>query len=97
MEMVVLLNRPWLDQELEDQGILDVADELIERMKEQVRYTSKRVYEQVVVDAKVLVGDIVKTVVARFTVYDYEDAAEDGEAHQIKYVEFDSLSQLKEV
>ncbi|KQL56968.1 MULTISPECIES: hypothetical protein [Bacillaceae] len=97
MKHVELLNRGQLETELENQGILDLADQLIERMKEHVRYMSKHVFEQVVIDAKMVVNNAVKTIIARFAVYDYEDASEDGGTDPIKYVEFESLSPLKEV
>ncbi|SPU21173.1 Uncharacterised protein [Niallia circulans] len=95
MKQVVLLNRTQLEQELERQGILDVLEQLIERMKEHVQYTSKQVFEQVIIDAKVLVDNAVKTIVARFAVLPAEDPAEDGEAEETKYVEFESLSRVQ--
>lgn len=92
MKQVVLLNRTQLEQELERQGILDVLEQLIERMKEHVQYTSKQVFEQVIIDAKVLVDNAVKTIVARFAVLPQEDPEEDGEE---TYVEFESLSRVQ--
>ncbi|WYU52858.1 hypothetical protein MHH67_05125 [Bacillus sp. FSL K6-0047] len=93
MKQVILLNRAQLEQELERQGILDVLEQLIERMKEHVQYTSKQVFEQVIIDAKVLVDNAVKTIVARFAVIPQEDPPEDGE--ETKYVEFESLSRVQ--
>ncbi|WP_054708084.1 hypothetical protein [Bacillus sp. JCM 19041] len=97
MRHVELLNRGQMEKELEEQGILDIAEQLIERMKEHVRYTSKQVFEQVIIDAKMVVDNAVKTIVARFAVYEFEDPSEDGEVDPIKYVEFESLSPTKEV
>ncbi|MFS0784933.1 hypothetical protein ABC345_00935 [Shouchella sp. 1P09AA] len=97
MRHVELLNRGQMEKELEEQGILDIAEQLIERMKEHVRYTSKQVFEQVIIDAKMVVDNAVKTIVARFAVYEFEDPLEDGEVDPIKYVEYESLSPAKEV
>ncbi|GAJ99570.1 hypothetical protein [Geomicrobium sp. JCM 19055] len=95
MNHVEVLNRPYLENELDRYGILDIAEMIIERVKEEVRNLASNVYEQFAIDARVLVGNVYKTITARFTMLENEEPPEDGEPSntEIKYVEFLSLDQ----
>ncbi|MBM7634427.1 hypothetical protein [Geomicrobium sediminis] len=95
MNQVEVLNRPYLEIELDRYGIIDIAATIIEQVKEEARNLASNVYEQFTIDARILVENVYKTITARFAMLENEDPPEDGNSEDtgIKYVEFLSLDQ----
>ena len=99
MNHVELLNRSYLENELERIGLPGMVENLIERMKEYVLYVSNKVFfEHIVVEADMVVDGEVKHVRARFYVRECEDPVEDVEVNEepTRFVEFESLDRTKE-
>ena len=89
---VLLLNRSNLEDQLDNQGILEVAEQLIERMKEHVQYIAKGVYEQFVIDVKLVVDNVLKNITAHFIVHEDEDERYQEESEGLKYILFQDVT-----
>jgi hypothetical protein len=85
MSYVNLINRAYLESELDRHGLLDLAEELIERLIEHVSHYD--VYGRILINAVSVVNDVYKKVNAQFNILENED---DGE--QVKNVEFEVLT-----
>ena len=85
MFYVNLINRAYLESELDRQGILDLAEELIERLIEHVSLYD--VYERIFINAVSVVNDVYKKVHAQFNILEKED-----EEEHVKNVEFEVLT-----
>ncbi|WP_054711997.1 hypothetical protein [Bacillus sp. JCM 19041] len=65
---------------------------MIERMKEHVQYIAKGVYEQFVVDVKMVVDNVLKNVKAHFLVHEDDDESYREESEGLKYILFQDLT-----
>ncbi|SDI97529.1 hypothetical protein SAMN04488123_11012 [Natribacillus halophilus] len=95
MKQVALLNRSYLEKALDDVGMVDATEEIVERMKEHVLSMVKHLYEQFVIDVRCMVDDVLETIRLVFITTEHVDPPEDGE-EQPQYVEFVSLEQANE-
>ncbi|QQK75395.1 hypothetical protein HUG15_07210 [Salicibibacter cibarius] len=95
MKQVELLNRSYLEKALDDVGMIDTIEEIVERMKEHVLSMVKHLSEQFVIDVRFMVNDVLETIRLVFITTEHVDPPEDGE-EQPQYVEFVSLEQANE-
>ncbi|MGG1574868.1 hypothetical protein [Fictibacillus sp. NRS-1165] len=85
MFYVNIINRAYLESELGRYGLMDLAEELIERV---IEYVSQYdVYERILIDVDSVVHDVLKKVHAQFNILENE-----GEEGQMKLVEFETLT-----
>ncbi|MDW7614289.1 hypothetical protein SC499_06005 [Peribacillus simplex] len=85
MSYVNIINRAYLESELERHGLMDFAEELIERVIENV--SQYDVYEKILIYVVSVVNDVLKKVHAQFNILENED-----EEEQVKHVEFETLT-----
>lgn len=85
MSYVNIINLAYLESELDRHGLLDLAEELIERLIEHVSHY--KVYERILINAVSVVNDVYKKVHAQFNILENEDVDE-----QVKNVEFEVLT-----
>ncbi|SDN50903.1 hypothetical protein SAMN04488137_4704 [Fictibacillus solisalsi] len=85
MFYVNIINRAYLESELERHGLMDLAEELIERVIENV--SQYDVYERIPIYVVSVVNDVLKKVHAQFNILENE-----GEEEQMKLVEFETLT-----
>ncbi|QYF82853.1 hypothetical protein KY492_00580 [Brevibacterium sp. PAMC21349] len=85
MFYVNLINRAYLESELDRHGILDLAEELIERLIEHVSLND--IYERVFIYAVSVVNEVYKKVHTQFNILENED-----EEEQLRKVEFEVLT-----
>ncbi|MEX3914426.1 hypothetical protein AB4672_21875 [Bacillus paralicheniformis] len=95
MTGVYLVNRSHLELEFNRNGITSTVENFIENMKEQVRDFVLNAGEEFAVDSKVIINNVVYTVLARFNVLKREDNEEDGESPRMKLIEFTSVDLIK--
>ncbi|MBS4161684.1 hypothetical protein GWP49_31940, partial [Klebsiella pneumoniae] len=77
MTGVYLVNRPQLEVEFNQNGITSTVENFIENMKEQVRNFVLSAGEEFSVDSKMIIDNVVYTVLARFNVLKSKDNEED--------------------
>lgn len=87
MSYVNIINRAYLESELERLGFLDLAEELIERLIEHVFHYD--LDERILIYAVSVVNDVYKKVQAQFNILEDED---EDEEEQVKNVEFEVLT-----
>lgn len=92
MNNVILLNRSQLEEQLESQGLLGISEQLIERMKEHVHHIAKNVYEQFVLDVKMVVDNVLKNITAHF-IFQEDD---DGKYESLRFILFQDLTITEE-
>lgn len=85
MSYVNIINFAYLESELERHGLLDLAEELIERLIEHVSHYD--VYERFLIYAVSVVNDVYKKVHDQFNILEKED-----EEEHVKNVEFEVLT-----
>lgn len=85
MSYVNIINLAYLESELGRHGLLDLAEELIERLIEHVSHYE--VYERILINAVSVVNDVYKKVHAQFNILENEDVDE-----QVKNFEFEVLT-----
>ncbi|MCC2251777.1 hypothetical protein JUJ52_17660 [Virgibacillus sp. AGTR] len=97
MLYVELVNRSYLESELERYGVIEIVEVVIERLRDEVIHLASNVYEQFIIDTKVFVGNVFKTFTATFAMLESEDPPEVGSSEDefFKYVEFISLYELE--
>ncbi|MBO1000536.1 hypothetical protein IOC57_22685 [Bacillus sp. SD075] len=83
MSYVNIINRAYLESELERHGFLDLAEELIERLIEHVFHND--LDERILIYAVSIVNDVYKKVQAQFNILEDEE-------EQVKNVEFEVLT-----
>lgn len=86
MSYVNIINFAYLESELERQGLLELAEELIERLIEHISHYD--VYERILIYAVSVVNDVYKKVHAQFNILEKEDEEEE----HVKNVEFEMLT-----
>lgn len=94
MPTVRLLNRSYLEQQLEALDLKPWSDVLIDRLKEHVTAISTNLYEMLVIETQLLVKEVLHTVKVHFNVN--EDASEDDEQENVVNVEFVALEEMDE-
>ncbi|MCY8207022.1 hypothetical protein [Bacillus subtilis] len=85
MIYVNLLNRARLESDLESLGCLDIAEELIEKMMEDVFYSD--VAQRVMVQTLAVIDNVSAKLQATFNILEDEDAETDERS-----VEFEGIS-----
>ncbi|TYS21918.1 hypothetical protein FZC71_16900 [Bacillus subtilis] len=80
-----LLNKALLESDLESLGCLDIAEELIERMMEDVFYSD--VAQRVIVQTLAVIDNVNAKLQATFNILEDEDAETDE-----RIVEFEGIS-----